>query len=1025
MEKKKLLKFLEIPKTIKEIEKEFDKQEEIYKSLDKLYEKEKIRYYESNGIYYYEKTNHEFSLTLVRIIAQSAAYICSNPKCRILTIAGLEISMEKVIKIGEAAHIIGNKEGSARYKEKTKLDKNSVENGIWLCRNCHKMIDSNGGRGYPIELLMQWKKEHIKYLTKNLGKPVNLSSDNLRTAQPFTSWSENPDIKYPQIFIRDPDRGLIMQEIKEKFNVKTQNNQIIRVSGLSGLGKTRLIYETIKSSKYKENTYYYENASWFFNSEIYVMLKNNIQMQLILVIDNCTIDDHQKIRENFSVKTDKIIIITIGFHNKKHGKDDNYFQIEFMDPDLIKQILKKNFEKIPNKIMEKIMDASHCFPKFALKFMSNYLQGNKWYVTNYYDINRLIFGETRILNKGLIKTILTHIALFSPLGYSGKIKDEYFKTSEFIGFPLGNLNDESYNQFLKLESEWICQLVELNWTDYNRVVDDYINKGIIEGEFRIKIRPVPLSIFLINEWWSQNSDAIKIIATIPEELVFYLTHQFFTLMDVYCVLEKGSRSYHNIIEFLKNLEEKDLYLEKVLKFILYRYKDLKPFDREMLLQNLMNKEDIIIKFLNSILTGYLSSLKLRDIIEWIKKIINKVSIEKISQTLNEWSVYIAKSQSKLILIEEFQKLIKDINWSNSILQTLFIYFDFLSDQLKNKFVNCLAKKDSQFILFLIAISVNKPSEESMILICKSLINSIDNNTTLLSLLSFIHNDSYFNLRKYLLIELSKNERCVNFLFMFILRNQDILDEKILQEFVKNTNKFITTEGKAFQNLLYDILYQKKFDKIIPLVKTYEVSEEIIQANNSFNQLYKNTLQMTFLNSQYNLPNFKVLSESFKPREIQYLIISLDISKQIEKKFYNFYNIFLEYDFFYYINSIIFPSTKYYNTPEQRDFILKDFARKGFYLVDFNQFLTSLNLKQEDILIIYENSFKFKLESLISKKVPIIILGEILYQGLHKDLKKDGFNIIHEQPIPKPNERNYNSFKILFKNALITAGYRPK
>lgn len=119
----------------------------------------------------------------------------------------------------------------------------------------------------------------------------------------------------------------------------------------------------------------------------------------------------------------------------------------------------------------------------------------------------------------------------------------------------------------------------------------------------------------------------------------------------------------------------------------------------------------------------------------------------------------------------------------------------------------------------------------------------------------------------------------------------------------------------------------------------------MQANNSFNQLYKNILQMTFLISHYNLPNFKVLSESYKTREIQYLIISLDISKQIEKKFYNFYNIFFEYDFFYYINSIIFPSTKYYNTPEERDFILKDFVMKVFYLVDLFDYFSTICLNR--------------------------------------------------------------------------------
>lgn len=183
--------------------------------------------------------------------------------------------------------------------------------------------------------------------------------------------------------------------------------------------------------------------------------------------------------------------------------------------------------------------------------------------------------------------------------------------------------------------------------------------------------------------------------------------------------------------------------------------------------------------------------------------------------------------------------------------------------------------------------------------------------------------------------------------------------------------------------------------------------------------------MELLNLLQNLPNFKVLSESYKPSKIKYLIISLNVSKQIENNFYDFYNIFLKYDFFYYINSIIFPSTRFYKTSEQRDFILKDFAINGFYLVDFNPFLTTPNFKQEDLLYLYENSFKFKLEATISKEIPIIIIDENLFQGLYENLKKDGFNIIHEWPIPKPNEENYSYFKELFKDALTTAGYKPK
>ncbi|KKN38922.1 hypothetical protein LCGC14_0748490, partial [marine sediment metagenome] len=46
-------------------------------------------------------------------------------------------------------------------------------------------------------------------------------------------------------------------------------------------------------------------------------------------------------------------------------------------------------------------------------------------------------------------------------------------------------------------------------------------------------------------------------------------------------------------------------------------------------------------------------------------------------------------------------------------------------------------------------------------------------------------------------------------FIFILRNQELFDEKILEELIKKTNKFTSLAGKAFQNLLFEILNYKK------------------------------------------------------------------------------------------------------------------------------------------------------------------------------------------------------------------------
>lgn len=98
---------------------------------------------------------------------------------------------------------------------------------------------------------------------------------------------------------------------------------------------------------------------------------------------------------------------------------------------------------------------------------------------------------------------------------------------------------------------------------------------------------------------------------------------------------------------------------------------------------------------------------------------------------------------------------------------------------------------------------------------------------------------------------------------------------------------------------------------------------------------------------------------------------------------------------------------------------------GVYLVGFNLFHTIFNFKEEEILLVYENSFKIKLEKLILKEIPVIIIDGILHQVLYDNPKNDGYNIIHKQPIPKPNDENYNRFKELFKGALTTVGYKPK
>jgi hypothetical protein len=45
----------------------------------------------------------------------------------------------------------------------------SIENAIWLCSNCHKLIDDDPTH-YPAGLLFEWQREHERQIMEQVGK---------------------------------------------------------------------------------------------------------------------------------------------------------------------------------------------------------------------------------------------------------------------------------------------------------------------------------------------------------------------------------------------------------------------------------------------------------------------------------------------------------------------------------------------------------------------------------------------------------------------------------------------------------------------------------------------------------------------------------------------------------------------------------------------------------------------------------------------------------------------------------------
>jgi hypothetical protein len=114
-------------------------------------------------------TEDRFKQSVVATLAKRAANRCSNPDCSAIT-SGPADAPDGSVNVGEAAHIYGANFGSARYDpDMASVDRSAITNAIWLCGNCHKLVDDDPAK-YPAGLLFEWQKEHERRIAEQVGK---------------------------------------------------------------------------------------------------------------------------------------------------------------------------------------------------------------------------------------------------------------------------------------------------------------------------------------------------------------------------------------------------------------------------------------------------------------------------------------------------------------------------------------------------------------------------------------------------------------------------------------------------------------------------------------------------------------------------------------------------------------------------------------------------------------------------------------------------------------------------------------
>ncbi len=248
----------------------------------------------------------DFSSRTKEIIAGRAGYQCSFPGCNRVLI-GPGKNKDEITCIGECAHIFSAADGGPRGKDFLTEEKiKSAENGIYLCRNHHKIIDDNSGNEYPPSVLLGYKAQHETMIARQLGKyPSSLF------------WINEISLNFPKAF-------------NNKITVRL--GKITHIYGTNNSGKTcfcKCIYESINnkhdyitddySISYKidsqfENNFIYSSSEedgyqYYFKKDIYPICPINIKTIYLSKPIRLTKDHVKDISRCFNLESEIILSI--------------------------------------------------------------------------------------------------------------------------------------------------------------------------------------------------------------------------------------------------------------------------------------------------------------------------------------------------------------------------------------------------------------------------------------------------------------------------------------------------------------------------------------------------------------------------------------------------------------------------------------------------------------------------------------------------------------------------------------------
>ncbi|MBL1418916.1 MAG: hypothetical protein COC24_000245 [Alphaproteobacteria bacterium] len=408
-----------------------------------------------------------------------------------------------------------------------------------------------------------WVLNHINS-KKKLTKYENVSSCY------YKEWILHENRSHTKPLAYDKSRLEAERALRDSLN---QEKNLVRITGLSGLGKTRLIVDYLKSEGATEDQniliFKVRDSEAEIEKSIKLAIRDKIDCKI--VVENCSSILHGFIDRELSECPSKIEIITVDHEHKTEGNSP-HIKLTPLETESIIEIIRRELPDFSEPNIQKLAKYVEGYPLLAILISNQFSNSEISVPDNLADndfVEKLVniggkLNETR-------RNILEVCSLFNSFEYEGTPQ----KDSEQVAF--------------------ILDLSGASLIDFSKLITNFQTHQIIDtgGQFA-RIIPKPFAISLASDWWEKTTNDMKrkLIAEIPEAMIESFCYQIRYLdrsqkvqdfVESLCddsspfgqaeflLSNKGSKIFRSIVEVnpkptsnllfrvIKNLSDKEIF----------------------------------------------------------------------------------------------------------------------------------------------------------------------------------------------------------------------------------------------------------------------------------------------------------------------------------------------------------------------------------------------------------------------------------------------------------------------------------